>query len=199
MYAPDCPDHGRLVLDLALGKLDDAAATRAEIVRSQCPICRAWWREQLEGDTSDVVDNAVAAALSTVDLPDRRHRRAWLAVAAAAVVVVGIGALWLGRQPTSPPAPATADAGMIRSLSFEDPAEVAPLIHSEAPAETPAEPTTVRPAPDHAAPTRIAASTNVMPERPVVKGPVDDAAADDQPLSADGFESGDLSAWNPHA
>ena len=197
MYAPDCHDHGRLVLDLALGKLDETAAARAESVRTQCPVCRAWWREQLEGDAADLVDAAVAAALASVELPRQKHRLVWLAAAAALVMAIGTGGLWMAHHPGDSTPPVTADAGVIRSLSFEDPAEVAPLIHSEAPAETPAQPRVVEPAPASTEPTKIAAASNVPSDRSAPTAV--EAAPTDQPLSADGFESGDLSAWDPHA
>jgi hypothetical protein len=95
MKAPACPEHERLVLDLAQGRLDDAAAAEADAVRTGCPVCSAWWREELEGDLAATLDTAVEQAFDQFT-PARRRIPAWMPAAAAAVVAVGAGVLWYG-------------------------------------------------------------------------------------------------------
>jgi hypothetical protein len=95
-----CPEHGNLMLDLARGRLDDEQSLKAEAVREDCPTCARWWQETFNGDAFDVVDGAVADAISDFDPPARRRYR-WLAVAAAAVLAVGVGAssmMWRNAQ-----------------------------------------------------------------------------------------------------
>jgi hypothetical protein len=93
MRIPNCPDHGRLVLNLAQGRLDDRDAAEAEAVRTSCPACAEWWSEQFDGEPAASIDAAVERAFSDVR-PSRRRLPAWLPAAAAAVLVAGAAALW---------------------------------------------------------------------------------------------------------
>lgn len=138
MLPPTCPAHGRLALDLALGRLDDAGAMRAEATRESCNACRQWWRMTFESDAAETVDRAVAAGLSTVVLP--RRRQSWLWLAAAAAIVVALGSLLLlpGPAPTSqqPPQAVAAvanDGQVLVTMTFEPPAEgtTTPLIQDD--------------------------------------------------------------------
>ena len=102
MHSPNCPDHGRLVLDLAMGRLEDAAALEAESASTSCPVCRGWWLERFEGGPAGVVDEAVAATFSNLQLPARRRGYGWMAAAAAVVMTFGVGTIWMlqGTTPT---------------------------------------------------------------------------------------------------
>jgi len=103
MRTPDCNDHQHLMLDLARGRLDDQDAARAEEIRRDCPLCRAWWEAAFRGPAHAAVDAEVAAALALFQAPRRRSMRALWAVAAAAVVVLAVaGTTMLGPgQPTT--------------------------------------------------------------------------------------------------
>jgi hypothetical protein len=105
MDSPRCPEHGRMVLDLARGKLDDGDAVRAEEIRRACSVCSGWWRAHLEGEAALVVDSAVSEAWTRVSPPLRRRLRPWLAAAAAAAFALTV--FWaqdLGRSSHRPPA-----------------------------------------------------------------------------------------------
>jgi len=93
-----CPDHGDLMHELALGRLDDAEGARAEALRLSCAGCRDWWLETFDGRALAAIDAAVADAFAGF-APPRRRRSGWWAVAAAAVLAAGIAAttlLWHG-------------------------------------------------------------------------------------------------------
>jgi hypothetical protein len=111
MRAPACPDHGRLVLDLALGRLDDRSAVAAEAIRLSCPECAGWWRSELEGAAASAVDQAVGSAFAAFQPPASSRVARWLPVAAAATLAAGAGLLWYhhGAVPasvaTAPPIP----------------------------------------------------------------------------------------------
>lgn len=97
---PKCPDHGDQMLELALGGLDDQQALEAERMREECPRCARQWDGLFNGPAYERVDGAVAEAFQRFEPPARR-RRAWLAVAAAAVLAVGVGSMslfWGGGQ-----------------------------------------------------------------------------------------------------
>jgi hypothetical protein len=192
MTVPDCPEHGRLVLDLALGRLDDASATEAESIRERCPVCRAWWRAELDGEAAEVVDRAVVEALGSLELPRRTRRFGWAAAAAAVVMALGVGAIWRAEQPREVAPTAPERVAVIRSFDFEDAAAVAPLIRSEQlPVAVPVqvEPEAAQPAVVAEATAEATATLPVEAAEPAV----------DEPLSADGFETGDLSGWDPQA
>ena len=188
---PCCPDHHDLVLDLARGRLDDEAAARAETVRRTCPTCAAWWHEQLEGELAAAVDEVVAAALAGLELPARWPRRGWLAAAAALVMALGAGGLWLAQRPEPvTPGPDHLVAA-IEAFDFESPATRPELVVSQAgpvkPERAPVEAAPQTSVPIPAADVRVAA---VTPARP--------AAADaGSPIFAGDFETGDLGGWVP--
>ena len=118
MHAPACPDHGRLVLDLALGRLDDRTAVEAEAVRLACPACAGWWRSELEGAAASAVDQAVASTFAAFQPPAARRTARWLPVAAAAALAAGAGLLWYQHGAVSPPGSTTAP-GPLAHESFD--------------------------------------------------------------------------------
>jgi len=98
MKAPTCPEHGNLMLDMARGRLADADALEAELVRQTCPDCAEWWNTTFSDRATAEVDGAVAAAFAGFT-PASGHRRVWLAIAAAVVLAVGLASttvLWRG-------------------------------------------------------------------------------------------------------
>jgi len=94
MHAPDCPNHGRFVLDLALGRLDDRSAVEAEAVLLSCPSCAGWWRTELEAAAAVTVDQAVGSVFADFQPPSRSRVARWLPVAAAVALAAGAGVLW---------------------------------------------------------------------------------------------------------
>jgi hypothetical protein len=97
MTVSNCPEHGDLMRKLARGCIDDERSLRAETVREECADCARWWNEAFSGEAYDVVDGAVAEAISSFFPPARRRYR-WLAAAAAVVLAVGIGATSMLRR-----------------------------------------------------------------------------------------------------
>ena len=118
MRAPTCPDHGRLVLNLALGRLDDRSAAEAEAVRLSCPSCAGWWRSELEAAAAVAVDQAVGSVFAAFQPAARSRATRWLPVAAAAALAAGAALLWYqhGAMQTSV---ATAPPGPLAQESFE--------------------------------------------------------------------------------
>jgi hypothetical protein len=90
MKLPTCPEHDNLVLDLARGRLNDTGAMEAESVRETCPICSKWWNTTFADSDTAGVNGAVAQVFADFS-PVAGRRRGWLAVAAAAVLAVGVG------------------------------------------------------------------------------------------------------------
>jgi len=141
---PTCVEHGRSVLDLALGLLDDDRAATAEHALTECPACRSWWREQLEGESA--VDDAVAEAFAgfqaprqIVEAPRRSYRQPWLAAAAvAAACVAGFWALE-EQSAVEPAATARAAAEEIFVEDFESDPEVIVVAGQEVSGEPRAE------------------------------------------------------------
>ena len=119
MLSPRCPDHGDLMRRLVLGELDDDRA--AEQVRASCSSCAAWWDAVAGGPGLAEVAGGVDAALTSFSAPRQRRAPRWMAVAAAAVVAVGAGVMWVDqRGGTSPAGPAPADdSSLITRFSFE--------------------------------------------------------------------------------
>jgi hypothetical protein len=113
MLPPDCPDHGSLALELALGRLDDRAAAAAERARASCDRCSSWWHAQLEGETAARVDRSVAAAVGRFR-PPRRHRWRYAAAAAAALAVAAAALLWRLALPA--PVPSTDTVALVEDL-----------------------------------------------------------------------------------
>ena len=126
MNSPNCPEHDRLVLDLALGRLDDDNAVLAEEVLVSCPVCRDWWRTQFEGEDAALVDEAVASVFDELQLPVRRRSHGWMAVAAAAVMTIGVGALWMARDPLQVEPVVVEKSAAIQVMNFEVP-ELVPI------------------------------------------------------------------------
>ncbi len=89
MTAPDCTDHGSLILEYVRGNLSDADGLRAETVLSDCRECQEWMDREFSGPAFATVDDAVGQGLDAIALPDRRRHFGWLAAAAAIVMVAG--------------------------------------------------------------------------------------------------------------
>lgn len=89
MTAPDCTDHGSLILDYVRGNLSEADGLRAETVLGDCRRCQEWMDHEFSGPAFTTVDDAVGQGLDTTALPHRHNRFGWLAAAAAIVVVAG--------------------------------------------------------------------------------------------------------------
>jgi len=99
MNPPDCKDHGTMMLELALGRLDDRPAADAETLLTSCPVCGEWWNHNLVGESASAVDAAVATAFASFETPRSRRAPVWLAAAAAIVVMVGATTVWRMLQP----------------------------------------------------------------------------------------------------
>lgn len=127
MNSPNCPEHGRLVLDLALGRLDDDSAVLAEETLTSCPVCRDWWRTQFEGEDAALIDEAVASVFDEFQPPVRRRSHGWIAVAAAAVMTIGVGALWMARDPLQVEPVVAERTAAIQVMNFEAP-ELVPMV-----------------------------------------------------------------------
>ena len=123
MTVPNCPDHRNLVHELACGLLDDRDALRAETVRRDCVHCTAWWSATFHTDAVAVVNDAVAGSFSNFRAP-ARSRRTWIAAAAAAVLVVGLGTttlLWRDAEDRQAgPVAAAPGPAVLSSWDFED-------------------------------------------------------------------------------
>jgi hypothetical protein len=197
MMNPNCPEHERLVLDLALGRLDDDDAARAEDVKDSCPVCREWWSTQFEGEAIDLVDDAIASVFEDVDLPRRRRSHGWMALAAAVVMSLGATALWMVQRPVAPAPNAIEPViveriAAIQSMDFENPSTVvAHTIESEP--ET-REPAVGEPSTDRISEVAPVADEIVVAEAAPAELP---RAPEPEPLFSGSFESGDLSGWVP--
>lgn len=101
MLSETCGQHGRLILDFALGRLDDEAAEEADRVLAGCPSCQEWWRRNFEGKVAAAIDAAVAEGFSCFAAPRRRRARRWLAAAAAAVLITCGGLVWRWHSSTT--------------------------------------------------------------------------------------------------
>lgn len=89
MTAPDCTDHGSLILDYIRGKLSEADGLRAEALLEDCTICQSWMDREFSGTAFAKIEGAVDQGLDALVLPHRRHRFGWIAAAAAIVIVAG--------------------------------------------------------------------------------------------------------------
>lgn len=184
MLAPNCPDHGRLALDLALGRLDDDGAARAEEIVDTCPVCRDWWQTRLGGSEAAGLDRAVAEVFDDLRLPARRRGHGWMAVAAAVVVTLGASVLWLARD-TGPVLTEPVEVAAIRSLDFES-GELEPVATTTS-ADLEEQQVAARPA---FSPAPVRAEEVRVVEAAQISAEIEPA-----PLFAGGFESGDLSGW----
>ncbi len=112
---PDCHNHGNLVGHLALGRLDDLEAVRAEEVRANCSTCSRWWLENFDSQTATAVEFEVSAAFQAFRAPRRQRRyRVWWAAAAAAILSIGLlNHLWIS---------APVDSGIVISDVASEPA-----------------------------------------------------------------------------
>jgi len=90
MTVSNCPEHGNLVQELAYGRLDDRRAMEAEAVRRDCAGCAQWWCDTFGDEPMAELDSVVAEVFQNFVAPKQR-RFGWLAAAAAAVLVVGLG------------------------------------------------------------------------------------------------------------
>jgi len=98
-----CPDHGDLMLELALGRLDEGDGVRAEALRATCAGCRQWWESTFDEPSLAAVDAAVVKAFAGFRAP-RRLRSGWWTAAAAALLVLAIGSaslLWRAEGTTT--------------------------------------------------------------------------------------------------
>ena len=102
MTAPDCTDHGSLILEYIRGDLNESDGLRAEAHLCECPVCRAWINQEFSGPRFALVENAVADGIDAMSLPTRRQRFGWVAAAAAIVVVAGGLALLQPSHRTTP-------------------------------------------------------------------------------------------------
>jgi hypothetical protein len=187
MNSPNCPDHGRLVLDLALGRLDDAAAFEAESISESCPVCREWWQEQFGSDSAAVVDEAVSVTFSDLQLPARRRGYGWMAAAAAVVMSLGVGTIWVLQGTSSMDEVAAPRVASIQTISFEPSDATAEFVLIEAPD------------PEPVAVGRPAAQEPLVEEILIAEAAPAEVAVDrpSDALFAGGFESGDLGTWVP--
>jgi len=185
MIFPNCPDHERLVLDLALGRLDDEAAIEAESISESCPVCRAWWREQFEGGVAEVVDDAVAAAFNNIELPARRRSHGWMAAAAAVAMAFGVGTIWVSQSSMTVDEVVAPRTASIQTFDFENPDAVSEFAKVEVPDPDPA------PIEQPVARRVIAEETLIVAATPVVVEEPSDS------LFSGGFETGQLDDWVP--
>ncbi len=134
MRIPTCPEHGRLVLDLALGRLDDQAGTAAESIRTSCPECAAWWRAEFEGDLAHHLDRSIEIAFESFR-PARRRRTMWMPAAAAAALAVSGGLLWYGNSDVNEAQQQTLAQesfdGDLDSNGLVDPSDLGFALHME--------------------------------------------------------------------
>lgn len=117
---PQCPEHGRLVLDLLRGRLEDELAAAAEVARRDCAACHAWWERCFGSEDFAAVDAAAAEVFSRFGAT--RHRRPVRWIAAAAVFLgLTLGVLALFFQGGSAPRTESQEAA---ELIFAEAAEV---------------------------------------------------------------------------
>ena len=95
-----CPEHGKAVHDLALGRLADEDALVAEALLSSCADCRSWWSREIECDSFQAVDKAVAGVVRGFEPPRRTVNGNWATLAAAAILAIAVGVvLQVGHGP----------------------------------------------------------------------------------------------------
>jgi len=117
-----CPSHGDLVRDLALGRLEDADALRAEQALAACGACSSWSRSLADQE----VAQGVAAGLAAFRAPAAGSGAPrWAArIAAVLVASVGLGSAWLLYEQR--PGPAATDPAAVADRVGGRPAALAP-------------------------------------------------------------------------
>lgn len=108
---PICPDHDRLMLDLALGKLEDRYADEAEATRHSCPTCRQWWESTLQGESAAELEAVVDQVFAEFQPPRTKDLLEWLPVVMAAVLALAVGLVLQSD------APGTHDEGISAPVS----------------------------------------------------------------------------------
>ena len=198
MISPNCPEHARLVLDLALGRLDDGSAAEAEVARENCPVCRTWWRTEFGGGQTALVDDAVASVFDDLELPDRRRGHGRLALAAAAVMALGAATLWLVQSPVTQ-SPHTVEPvvvermAAIASMDFEAPSAL-PVLTSGPVSDVSRAADPVETGDSRVENRNVGAGEIVTADAVPERAPV---AVESEPLFVGRFESGDLGDWVP--
>ena len=198
MRSPSCPEHDRLVLDLALGRLDDGPAAEAEAVRDTCPVCRTWWQTELGAEQTALIDDAVASVFDDLRLPNSRRGHGRMALAAAAVMALGAATLWLAQNPTTHRPGAVEPVVVerttaIASMDFETPSAIVALTgESVDDVSRAVDPVEIDdPRVDNQ---RVVADETVAADAAPDPAPV---AVESELLFAGRFESGDLGDWVP--
>lgn len=174
MNGPACADHGFLVRDLALGRLDDESAARADGALATCPVCGQWWEETFAADACVEVDAAVGGAIADFAPPRAARRLATGFLAAAAVLLLGLGVATVARLAVTPPSPL---------------AEVAPPVEATE--------TTLVASMDFES-----GLVDLLPQVEVVAAvapPAPKPAPREAVLNAVSMETGDLSGWSSHS
>lgn len=165
---PDCPDHGQVMLDLALGNLQGCEAERAESLLDECPICRQWWVSALEGDSASDLARVVEQVFASFQAVERRKRVGWMPLAAAALIALAVALVLQTRPPSAPDDPGThSDQAVLFVESFE--------------------PATVGSTEDN--PALVSLQFETTSPAPV---PEDDSAV----IAGENLETGDLAGWS---
>lgn len=165
-----------MVRDLALGRLDDRAAATAEEALATCPTCSRWWEVTFEGEAAGEVDAVVASAIATFQAPaaTRRWRTGFLA--AAAMLLIGLGISTVTRYTPAPVPNATDEivasvetttGTLVAALDFES-----GLVDAHASVEVVSKPAPL---------------------------PAPKPAATEAVVNAVSMETGDLSGWSSHS
>ena len=126
---PRCPEHGRLALDLARGRLSLDRAAGAEQTRRDCSVCHAWWQDHLV-DGREAVESEVGEAFASFEAPRSVRARSgparpgrvryWLAAAAAFfALIVGLSVLERQTDLLAPEAGSRAARDEILAIDFE--------------------------------------------------------------------------------
>lgn len=125
MKSVNCPEHADTVLHLARGLVNPGEAARAELIRTDCAHCAAWWTAELDGRRFPEVDASVEQALRAFAPPQRqrRVRRDYLVAAATVALAVGV-LIFASDTPDSQESRELADSP-VAGLSGHSAAEIA--------------------------------------------------------------------------
>ncbi len=124
-------------------------------------------------------------AFTDLRLPERRPSRGWMAAAAAAVMALGVGALWVSQDNPVIDEVAAQRTVSIRAIDFEASSGDAGFALIEAPDPDPAPDVPLNTRPVIIEETRVAAATpDVVQEN-------------SEPIFSGSFETGDFSEWVP--